>query len=497
LIRKYQAFKNANDRIAELIIKIEGVWVKTETQIDTLREIRDSVNDGLLVFQEECLRRLLVKLGLASVEIQAFIGSDSDTLTLKNLSINVTPLRKVQYSIVEKHLRRTVHDLEAWHAIFDPSWFLISRIADTRIDRVLTQRTGAKASQSEVNVVKAIREVIRDIKSADEPRISIFRDNKFLSPDRILLPESSLALTHLSGTSSEVIVDLTDFPGDVDKSSAAMHVRDLGRLLSQSQPSTLGLLQCIGVVKIRDTAGQLSQFEFAFSIPPALKNPASLRRLLMQPPVSLDAKYCLSKSIARSVMAVHSADFVHKNIRPDTIVVFEENGNPLPVSFLVGFERFRPRAAGTNLTGDMAWEKNLYRHPSRQGIKPEHAYVMQHDVYSLGVCLLEIGLWSSFVTSSVPPQPGPLLDISEKLTMRNTLQAASDIKALLVTLATENLPSRMGLVYTEVVMSCLTCIDLGTTNMFASEKDLYDQDGILVGVAFIEKILLKLESISI
>ena len=129
-------------------------------------------------------------------------------------------------------------------------------------------------------------------------------------------------------------------------------------------------------------------------------------------------------------------------------------------------------------------------------MKPEHAYVMQHDIYSLGVCLLEIGLWSSFVLTSEPPQPGPLLDISRELSMRNALQAAWDIKRLLVSLAKKTLPSRMGKVYTEVVMSCLSCTDSSTTNMFATEKDLYDQDGILVGVAFIEKILVKLESLS-
>jgi len=33
--------------------------------------------------------------------------------------------------------------------------------------------------------------------------------------------------------------------------------------------------------------------------------------------------------------------------------------------------------------------------------------------------------------------------------------------------------------------------------MFANAKDLYDEDGILVGVAFIEKILMKLETVSL
>lgn len=49
------------------------------------------------------------------------------------------------------------------------------------------------------------------------------------------------------------------------------------------------------------------------------------------------------------------------------------------------------------MQGDDKWQDNLYRHPERQGKNPEESYTMHHDVYSLGVCLLEIGLWTSFV----------------------------------------------------------------------------------------------------
>ncbi|CAG8970828.1 hypothetical protein HYALB_00001616 [Hymenoscyphus albidus] len=48
--------------------------------------------------------------------------------------------------------------------------------------------------------------------------------------------------------------------------------------------------------------------------------------------------------------------------------------------------------------GDETIERNLYRHPSRQGAIPADEFIMQHDIYNLGVCLLEIGLWESFVT---------------------------------------------------------------------------------------------------
>lgn len=143
----------------------------------------------------------------------------------------------------------------------------------------------------------------------------------------------------------------------------------------------------------------------------------------------------------------------------------------------------------------MVWHRNIYRHPSRQGLKVQELYVMQHDIYSLGVCLLEIGLWSSFVGQN--QQPPTSFDISEELKSKNPMKAATQIKGRLIEKARMELPSSMGKKYTEVVLSCLTCLDSGATNMFEDEDDLYDEDGILVGVAFIEKILMKLDDIMI
>jgi hypothetical protein len=41
---------------------------------------------------------------------------------------------------------------------------------------------------------------------------------------------------------------------------------------------------------------------------------------------------------------------------------------------------------------------SLDRHPTRQGTLLEEQYKMQHDIYSVGIVLLEIGLWASLVS---------------------------------------------------------------------------------------------------
>jgi serine/threonine protein kinase len=240
-----------------------------------------------------------------------------------------------------------------------------------------------------------------------------------------------------------------------------------------------------------DNAGKITQFELVYKVPYGLHSPHSLRRLLQEPIVSLDERFQLSRSLARSVMFMHTSGFVHKNIRPETIIVFQRDGIRTGIPFLVGFERFRPAAAGTTLQGDDQWERNLYRHPKRQGTFPEDLYVMQHDIYSLGVCLLEIGLWSSFVSWSSAessPRPGPELDIGKDLAMEDKIRTAFNIKRHFLAIAEEKLPSRMGFSFTDIAISCLNCLDVEETNLFGKEDDLQDQDGIVVGVQYIEKV---------
>lgn len=68
---------------------------------------------------------------------------------------------------------------------------------------------------------------------------------------------------------------------------------------------------------------------------------------------------------------------------------------------------------------------------------------MHHDIYSLGVCLLEIGLWDSFVAHEADengPIPGKVLDITFDDAVFNKPMA---IKEHLVALAKKALPRRI------------------------------------------------------
>lgn len=111
---------------------------------------------------------------------------------------------------------------------------------------------------------------------------------------------------------------------------------------------------------------------------------------------------------------------------------------------------------------------------------------MQHDVYSLGVCLLEIGMWTPFVRfdteSAVPGIP----EIAAVPSMHDQRKRAFEIKRIFTDLAKEKLPSLVGDRYTEVVISCLTCLD--KDGSFGSADSFVDEDGVAVGVRYIQKV---------
>lgn len=415
---------------------------------------------------------------------------------MSHLTIDAKFPKRLKYSLLEKQLKQVVGDLESWHSTFDPSWYLLARMQHDGVDTLVGSADEHHKDES-VTVVKQIRELVQQRQSLQQDQKSLFVQPELLTDSRDIVKPTNLNLSTMRQTGKQVLLDTTTYPEGTDQRQAMNFVRGLARLLSSPEIPNLGLLQCLGVLRLNEDDGRTRQFQYIFGLPPQDSPPSSLRGLLSQPSPSLDAKFHLAKSLAKALTSLHAADFVHKNIRPETIIVLEDANKEKSIPYLVGFESLRPSEARSSLVSDMAWERNIYRHPSRQGLRPQEYYTMQHDIYSLGVCLLEIGLWSSFVEYTPGVRPGTSLPIANLLEKNNKREVANDIEALLVDMAKTKLPSKMGRTYTEVVLSSLACLDKDTDNVFTNSADLYDEDGIAIGVAFIENILMRLESISL
>ena len=191
--------------------------------------------------------------------------------------------------------------------------------------------------------------------------------------------------------------------------------------------------------------------------------------------------------MARSIIFLHSASFVHKNVRPETIITTKAGE-----SYLVGFQWLRAAAGITYMLGDAVQANDLYRHPARQGHSPEEMHSMQHDVYSLGVCLLEIGLWKSFVTygsasTDITVDVPGIPEAAVQLSARDRKKRSYEVKRKLADLAKRELPICMGERFAAVVVSCLTCLDKDS-DLGSVDALLEDDNGVILGVNYIQKV---------
>ncbi|KAI0845350.1 prion-inhibition and propagation-domain-containing protein [Daldinia vernicosa] len=112
---------------------------------------------------------------------------------------------------------------------------------------------------------------------------------------------------------------------------------------------------------------------------------------------SLTTRIDIARRLTTSLEYLHVAKWLHKGLRSDNVLFPTSSCSEWLPLYLSGFDYSRPAEPGerTELPSNRR-EHDLYRHPDVQFHVPrdgEYGYVEKHDVYSLGVVLMEIGLW--------------------------------------------------------------------------------------------------------
>ncbi|KAK8137470.1 hypothetical protein PG984_002963 [Apiospora sp. TS-2023a] len=500
-----EAWKNADTEVQERITKLDLHWAQTKIQIEFMQKIARTIDADLLETMDKVLALLATKLTLTSAKLDKLLESPGATTA----PASKWKVKRGRYALTKNTLDEIMEDLEQWQKRFDPCWFLMMKIASPLIDQELRElsKKDAVASKDQENPKApspsaaarkpvSLADGVRDsLRETPQHSASVFLPlDPALEFSPIAFSPARLALRHSKSNHIAVRKD----------------VRDLARKLANSDPSTFGLLKAKGAITVQgqDTQ-QVKQYNFIYHVPEGLTAPTSLRQVLMQNHdcLHLSQQIRIARDLATSVGFVHNFNFVHKNIHPEAIILFKSPEGDSMSTFLVGFECFRSADAGTLRKGDADWHKDLYRHPTRQGLNPEASYAMQHDIYSLGVCLLELGLSTPLVTYDAleeEPKRGPLLtEIDEGGVDTDicplflpAMQKAYRIKDSLLSLAKTRLSRRMGPRYSAVVATCLTCLDVDNDD-FGDESEMADEDGIIVGVRFIEKIIAKLNDIAV
>ncbi|CAG7993204.1 unnamed protein product [Penicillium salamii] len=478
------SFRNANGDMVEKLLRVKNYWMRAEVQLGVVREVADELSEKHHILVHETIAMLATKLEISVQNLESMVKNNGSDQELK--------VRRLKYAFMKEKIDRAIEDLKEWQALFDPSWYLIMKIGRPHVDSGL--KSHRKSSEVEykdpISPAQSIRVALRNEEGVHPLRFPMEFLNE-INPQKI--PFCSARIGRRPGHDQSLIVETIEPLPGANVSDLKRDVRDLARRLSTSSAVEFGLLSCKGYISPRRSEpAQPGAYELSIisRVPTSKSEPRTLRDCLvnMRCTESLSDRFNIASELARAVHSVHLFGFVHKNIRPESILLLGNDDSSIGSAFLIGFDSFRMASGKTLRKGEASWERCLYQHPDRIGTVSSENYIMQHDIYSLGVCLLELGLWDSFVSyaddqsmssdwKSLPFERTPILGPGQGFLFQDRLLA----------LARGELRRRMGTKYSDVVVTCLTCLDPGNVD-FGEEEDFEDEDGIEVGVRYIEKV---------
>lgn len=482
LMEACRSFQAADVEINERTVHVLNIWSRIHMQLEFLKEIESTFNNGYRSVQEATLEILAGKLKNAWTKLDAL--QDKPDATRSSHS-KLLESRRWKYIRTKASLDDCIDELQAWQTIFDPSWFLTMRIArqySQFVDEKLESHTERAVIRSAASVKKAIAPGQPTVRGLLLPAgsMDLTQAEKILYSTARFLPRPK--------STKWLVIDPIPY-NDTGRDLLTKNVRNLAAKLASVDPSVFNILRCRGFIRLPGGANSSEVLNLVFDTPdPSSQLPQSLRRHLMERTShNLTDRFAFARQAANAVGFVHTLGFVHKDVRPENFIQFGGIDTRLGSLYLIGFEQVRTADGRTYRQGDSAWSKNLYRHPDRQGAAPSEDYCMQHDIYGLGVCLLEIGLWDSFLAYEADgeSQPATVALRIDADCIRE--QPPSAVKDHLVHLANTRLPLSMGTVFKDVVVNCLTCLDDSNVD-FGDRSEFEDEDGVLMGVRYIEKV---------
>lgn len=242
------------------------------------------------------------------------------------------------------------------------------------------------------------------IKESSNPDAVEIESQQFILTSRTLPPEYTTGTDQFERLAS-----------DLGELAAALHCLD----------ADLG----IGLLKVESYFYHAStrRFVFMHASPYQVGKMMTLENMIETAPYSyqigsqdtddhlpLDKRLRLSKQLAEAVFFLHTAGFLHKNITSTSIAALHRpSDRPFPASmgepYLMGLDMVRSTDGVTVFEGafdpsgtshETIGMRNLrvFQHPDRHRGKDTKRYIKTYDVYSLGVVLLQIGLWEPIST---------------------------------------------------------------------------------------------------
>jgi serine/threonine protein kinase len=166
-------------------------------------------------------------------------------------------------------------------------------------------------------------------------------------------------------------------------------------------------------------------------------------------PPYLEERYAVAYHLCHTVFNQHVSGWVHKSIRPDNVILIPtrikeselvQNGRVYThVPYLKGFELSRKMNVVSDRVPARDTNGDVYIHPNRRGHNIMIQFRPVHDLYALGVLLVEIGTGKPILTS---------------INSFNEQTASNSFEDNTMRIAKEKLPRNLGTRYAECAVRC-------------------------------------------
>ena len=202
-------------------------------------------------------------------------------------------------------------------------------------------------------------------------------------------------------------VEYKIYPDDINKQLRTIHENRIDRLAKvlheassdydNTSPTRFLTLNCLGYF----SEPLKYRFGLKFELPARHQSspePMTLWRALKSGKkyrLPLQQRLGLAKQISKALLNWHMAGWHHQEISSRNIHFFSTPACPEPdftVPYLCGFDFSRESGKISSMREAKDMEFSVYRHPERQ-FDTTSAHRLRHDIYSLGVVLLDLGLW--------------------------------------------------------------------------------------------------------
>ena len=175
-------------------------------------------------------------------------------------------------------------------------------------------------------------------------------------------------------------------------------------LHESSKPEDLRVLTCLGFFHDQSRFS----FGFVYEFPNGISTSSRTRLRSFSAVLeetknsrkrpSLDDRFKLAWLMASSLLEFHKVGWMHKSISASNVLFFTSVDQPSPFwikdPYIIGFNRSRPDQPAAFTEGpSVDLKSQKYQHP--EYAKDRQRFCPGFDYYSLGLLLLEIGLWQT------------------------------------------------------------------------------------------------------